>query len=86
MGTIVLDVKSEVASSFVGIGDSIIYVHFCIKQGNGEGAGIARVIKLVAASSHTDAMGLGFLGTDAADKICISGFLVGGDLRFGDEK
>jgi hypothetical protein len=83
---VIFNVKAKVAGAFASIGDGAVDVDLGVQHGDGGGAGIARVIKFVAAGCHVDSMGFFLLGTDGADEICIGHFAPVGDLGLADEE
>jgi hypothetical protein len=69
-----------------GIGDGAVDVQLQIHHGDSGGAGIARVVKLVAAGGHLDFMGFRFLGTDVTDKVGVGHLALWEDVRLGNEE
>ena len=49
-----------------------------------QGARLDRIFQSVATGYHSDSMRLCFLQPDFADKVCVSYFLVLGDVKFSD--
>jgi hypothetical protein len=79
---VIFDIVAEVASAVFGVRDSDIDVYLCIEQGHSWGAGIAGLVKYVAAG----AMGLFFLRADGADEVGVRDLVVFGDVRLFDEE
>lgn len=57
-----------------------------MEHGDGGGDGIPRIVELVAACCHSDAMYFCFVRSDVADEVGIGDFASLGDLGFRDKK
>ena len=59
-------------------------MNFGVKDGDGRGAGISGIVKLVSPCSHAYTVGFFFLETDVADEVGIGNFASGWDVFLAD--
>ena len=69
---------------FFGVVNFAVDINFCVKDGDGRVARVARIFQLVATVYHYDLVRFCFLRPAVADEVCVSDFLILGDVTFLD--
>ena len=83
---VIFDVKAHVAGTVLGIRYNAVDVNLDVEHGDDGGAGVAGVVKFIAAGGHADSMCFLFLWSNVVDEISIGYLAINGDLGFLDNE